>query len=184
MNDRSFVFKIAVIGDGRVGKTSLIKKYTDSSFQKDYIKTIGAQLSIYNKFINEEQIKLQFWDIAGQDTFHFLRPSFFKKSSAAIIVYSLEKKKLGEKSFNNIPSWYDETIKYCGEIPIVIFANKADLIKEENIDESRLQKLVKEYNFLGHYITSAKTGQGVIEGFDSIIEELYITSSKTIPATE
>ncbi|MHA1915607.1 MAG: Rab family GTPase [Promethearchaeota archaeon] len=184
MNDRSFVFKIAVVGDGRVGKTTLIKAYTDSSFKKDYIKTIGAQLSIYNKTINEELIKLQFWDIAGQDTFHFLRPSFFKKSNAAIIVYSLENNSLGEKSFDNIPYWYDETVKYCSDIPIVVFGNKVDLVKEEQIDESKIQKIGKNYNILGHYITSAKTGQGVIEGFDTIIEELYLKNSETIPATD
>lgn len=184
MSRHSFVFKIAVVGDGRVGKTTLIKKYTHSSFQKDYKKTIGAELSIYNKTINEEQIKLQFWDIAGQDSFHFLRPSFFKKSNAAIIVYSLENTNLGEKSFENITYWYDETLKYCSEIPIVVFANKVDLINEKDINESRIQKISKKYNFLGHYVTSAKTGKGVVEGFDSIIEELYNKSSKTIPASE
>jgi small GTP-binding protein len=183
MSERSFVFKIVVVGDGRVGKTTLIKKYTHSSFQKDYKKTIGAELSIYNKAINEEQIKLQFWDIAGQDSFHFLRRSFFKKSNAAIIVYSLENNKLGENSFDNISYWYDETLKYCDEIPIVVFANKVDLIEEE-INESRLQDVHKKYNFLGHFITSAKTGQGVVEGFDTIIEELYNTRSKEILATD
>ena len=173
MNDTSFIFKITVIGDGKVGKSSLIKNFTQGSFQKDYIKTIGAQLSIYDNEINGDKIKLQFWDIAGQDTFHFLRPSFFRNSKAAIIVYSLEENKLGEESFNHIPDWYNEIIKYCGNIPIVVFANKVDLVDEENIDDSDIEEIVSKYNFLGYYITSAKTGNGVIEAFNAIIKELY-----------
>ncbi|MFX0180750.1 MAG: hypothetical protein ACFE78_11200, partial [Candidatus Hodarchaeota archaeon] len=57
-----FKFKITVIGDGRVGKTSLIKKFTKGSFQEDYIKTMGAQFSVYDKKIDGDNIKLFFWD--------------------------------------------------------------------------------------------------------------------------
>ncbi|GAG77491.1 unnamed protein product, partial [marine sediment metagenome] len=91
----NFKFKIAVIGDGMVGKTSLIKKFTKDSFSKDYIKTIGAQFSVFDKEINEHKIRLLFWDIAGQKDFDFVRTSFFNKSRAAIIVYSLEENDLG-----------------------------------------------------------------------------------------
>ena len=99
---RKFRFKITVIGDGRVGKTSLIEKFTHGSFKKDYVKTIGAQFSVYDKDIGDDKVRLIFWDIAGQDQFHFLRPSFFNNSKAAIIVYSLEDNKLGLESFKHI----------------------------------------------------------------------------------
>jgi small GTP-binding protein len=168
-----FNFKITVVGDGRVGKTSLIKKYTQGGFQEDYIKTIGAQFSVFLKEINEDVIKLLFWDIAGQDDFNFLRPSFFKNSRAAIIVYSLEDNDLGEESFNHISNWYNDIVQFCGEIPVVLFANKVDLIDENDLDTSPLQKIVTQHKFLGYYITSAKTGEGVVEAFNAIINELY-----------
>ena len=85
---KGFVFKITVIGDGAVGKTSLIKKYTQGSFQKDYIKTLGAQFSKYDEEIGRDNCKLFFWDIAGQREFDFMRPTFYKGSKAAIIVFS------------------------------------------------------------------------------------------------
>ncbi|MCK4381029.1 MAG: GTP-binding protein, partial [Candidatus Lokiarchaeota archaeon] len=85
---KGFVFKITVIGNGAVGKTSLIKKYTQGSFQKDYIKTLGAQFSKYDEEIEGDNCKLFFWDIAGQDEFNFMRPTFYKGSKAAIIVFS------------------------------------------------------------------------------------------------
>ncbi|GAH43367.1 unnamed protein product, partial [marine sediment metagenome] len=88
--NKKFRFKITVIGDGAVGKTSLIQKFTNDNFKEEYIKTIGAQFSIFDRKIDGDKIKLLFWDIAGQDSFNFLRPSFFNNSVAAIIVYTLE----------------------------------------------------------------------------------------------
>ena len=170
---RRFRFKVTVIGDGRVGKSSLIKKFTQGSFKKDYVKTIGAQFSVYNKEIEGDKIRLLFWDIAGQDTFHFLRPSFFKNSKAAIIVYSLEDNKFVEESLKNISGWHEDIIKHCGDVPIVVFANKVDLVDDGSLDDSEIKEMVKENNFLGYYLTSAKTGKGVITAFNMIIDELY-----------
>ncbi len=175
---QEFGFKISIIGDGGVGKTSLIKKFTKGTFEKDYIKTIGAQFSRYDKEINGDAINLVFWDIAGQDDFNFLHPLFYKESRASIIVCSLEANDLGNNSFLHIKNWYNELSKYCGDIPVVLFANKVDLVNENNLNELEIQKFVKEYNFLGYYITSAKTGQGVIEAFNAIIEKLYYKFKK------
>ncbi|MFX1410761.1 MAG: Rab family GTPase [Promethearchaeota archaeon] len=175
MNDKAkkFLFKITVIGDGQVGKTSLIKRFTKSDFKKDYVKTIGAQFSTYEKEIEGVKIRLLFWDIAGQDDFNFLRPSFFKNSKAAIIVYSLEETELGEDSFEHIPDWFDDIQQFCGDIPVILFANKVDLVDEQNLDHSKIQKMMNKYNLLKYFITSAKTGQGVIEAFNTIIDNLY-----------
>jgi small GTP-binding protein len=172
-NSEEFRFKITVVGDGAVGKTSLIKKYTKGTFEKDYVKTIGAQLSKYNKDINGDLIRLIFWDIAGQDDFNFLHHLFYKEAKAAIIVCSLEGNELGKNSFIHIKNWHEVVEKNCENIPVVLFANKADLVNENDLNEPEIQNLVKKYNFLRYYITSAKTGQGVIEAFNAIIENLY-----------
>ncbi|GAG70073.1 unnamed protein product [marine sediment metagenome] len=171
--NKKFRFKITVVGDGAVGKTSLIQKFTNDTFKTEYIKTIGAQFSVFDKKINGDKIKLLFWDIASQDDFNFLRPSFFKNSVAAIIVFSLEKNELGEESFKHINNWEKDIKDYCGDIPIVLFGNKVDLIDEEKIDISEIEKIVERENYLGYFTTSAKTGQGVIEAFNAIIDELY-----------
>jgi small GTP-binding protein len=163
--------KVTVIGDGAVGKTSLIQKFTKGKFQTDYIKTIGADLTNYQTEIGEFKIELIFWDIAGQDEFHFLRPSFYRYSKAAIIVYSLEENDLGRRSFEHITKWYEDVKQFCGEIPVVVFANKVDLVEDQSLDKAKIQNLVKERNFLGYYITSAKTGQGLDEAFNDLIKE-------------
>ncbi|UCC21280.1 MAG: GTP-binding protein [Promethearchaeota archaeon] len=166
---KGFVFKITVIGDGAVGKTSLIKKYTQGSFQKDYIKTLGAQFSKYDEEIEGNNCKLFFWDIAGQDEFNFMRPTFYKGSKAAIIVFS----HTDEDSFDHIVNWHEDIKSYTGDLPIVLFGNKIDLIDDKELDDEKAINLTKERNFLGYYKTSAKTGNGVYEAFQAIIKELY-----------
>ncbi|MFX0137075.1 MAG: hypothetical protein ACFFDN_25780 [Candidatus Hodarchaeota archaeon] len=80
---------------------------------------------------------------------------------------------MGKKSFANVKKWHGDTKKLCGDIPVVIFANKVDLINEDSLNESEIQEIVNKRNFLGYYITSAKTGQGVYEAFNSLIKKLY-----------
>jgi len=169
---KDFVFKITVIGDGGVGKTSLIKKYTKGSFKKEYIKTLGAQFSKYDEKIEGSAVKLFFWDIAGQAEFSFMRPTFYKGSKAAIIVFSHAPNEL-DKSFNHIYDWHEDIKKYCGDIPIVLFGNKIDLVDDGSIEIDKVEEVVDERDFLGFYKTSAKTGNGVYEAFQAIIKNLY-----------
>ena len=170
-----FKFKISVIGDINVGKSSLIRKFTQGSFNKDYVKTIGAQFSNFDKKIGDDNVRSIFWDISGQEKFHFLRDRFFKNSEAAIIVYSLEDNKSGIESFEHISDWNDEIRRYCGNIPVILVANKVDLVDEKNIDHTKIQEVVVKNGFIGYYITSAKTGKAVLKAFNKIIEELYNT---------
>ena len=168
---KGFVFKITVIGDGAVGKTSLIKKYTQGSFQKDYIKTLGAQFSKYDEKIEGDYVKLFFWDIAGQAEFSFMRPTFYKGSKAAIIVFSHKEDE--NHSFNDVVAWHEDIQKFCGDIPVVLFGNKIDLIDQDNLNDTDQMDLVEKRNFLGYYLTSAKTGNGVYEAFQAIIKNLH-----------
>jgi len=166
---KGYVFKITVIGDGAVGKTSLIKKYTQGSFQRDYIKTLGAQFSKYDEEIEGENCKLFFWDIAGQDQWKFMRPTFYKGSKAAIIVFS----HTDEESFDHVPKWHEDIKQYCGDIPIVLFGNKLDLVNEDDLNDKKVEKLAKKRKFLAYIKTSAKTGTGVYQGFQKIIRKLH-----------
>jgi Ras-related protein Rab-23 len=175
MNDndvrKDFVFKITVIGNGGVGKTSLIRKYTKGSFQKEYIKTLGAQFSKYDEKIKGNTVKLFFWDIAGQSQFSFMRPTFYKGSKAAIIVFSHAPGE--EDSFDDVGEWHEDIKKYCGNIPIILFGNKIDLMPPEKLHDEKAIKFTKDRKFLGYYKTSAKTGNGVYEAFQAIISNLY-----------
>ncbi|KKM94921.1 hypothetical protein LCGC14_1193360, partial [marine sediment metagenome] len=85
---QKFRFKVAVIGDSQVGKTSLMDKFTKSSINRDYGKSLGVQVSMFDSEIEGNMIRLLFWDIAGSDEYHFLRLQIFKETRAALIVFS------------------------------------------------------------------------------------------------
>ncbi len=132
---------------------------------------MGAQFSKYDEKVGGDHVKLFFWDIAGQAEFMFMRPTFYKGSKAAIIVFSHANDEA--ESFEHVKDWHDDIKKFCGELPIILFGNKVDLVNEKDLDENKVKKLVKERNFLGYYKTSAKTGSGVYEAFQTIIRELH-----------
>ncbi|MFX1455298.1 MAG: Rab family GTPase [Promethearchaeota archaeon] len=178
-----FKFKITIIGDGFVGKTTLIKKFTQGDFQKEYIKTIGAQFSKYNEEIEGDICELVFWDIAGQDEFHFLRPSFYRSSDASIIVFSIEDTNFGKESFKHVSQWLKEIKKFCGNIPVALFGNKIDLVDETTLNDEKILKFVKKNNLKGFFHTSAKTGQNVKEAFNFLIRELYNKVNSSVIAS-
>ena len=173
-----FIFKIVVIGEGAVGKTSLIRRFTQGSFNQEYIKTLGAQFSRYEKLIPEKNIRtrLFFWDIAGQKEFSFMRPTFYNGAKAAIIVYDLTR----DDTLATIEEWYNDITTYCGKIPAICFGNKCDLIESSGkpYDETAIKALAAKHGFLGFYQTSAKTGQKVQDAFNTIIDVLVQNAVK------
>lgn len=167
-----FIFKICVIGDPAAGKTSLIKRFTQGSFNRDYIKTLGAQFSKFEKIMEFDgkniRARLFFWDIAGQSEFKFMRPTFYNGAKATIIVYDLTRK----ETFDSIKTWIKDISQYCGKLPTVCFGNKSDLINEAEYDDSEAKNIEKELDFMGHHLTSALTGKHVQDAFNAIIDIL------------
>jgi len=168
-----FIFKICVIGDGAAGKTSLIKRFTQGSFNKDYIKTLGAQFSRFEKLIQTPQgenirARLFFWDIAGQSEFQFMRPTIYNGARATIVVCDLTR----PETIDHINTWIEDIGTYCGDLPTVCFGNKTDLIDEATYDDTKIQEIAKRHGFLNVYKTSAKTGKHVQDAFNSIIDIL------------
>ncbi|MFX1574688.1 MAG: Rab family GTPase [Promethearchaeota archaeon] len=179
-DDKGFGFKITVIGDAAVGKTSLIKNYTQGSFQKDYISTLGTQFSKYEEIIDGEKIELYLWDIAGQDSFEALRQRFYTGSSGAIIVFSHSPEQI--ESFNHVNRWLSDIKKHCGNIPTILFGNKVDLVNDGELasnpniptSDANVDNFAKESKFVGYYKTSALTGQGVTDAFKALVQKLYM----------
>lgn len=172
--EKDYIHKIVVIGEAAVGKTSLIQKYTAGSFNQEYIKTVGAQFSRYQKVLGEKKdirVRLLFWDIAGQDEFDFMRPKFYHGARGAIIVFDLTR----EETLKNVMKWYDELQHHIGlkMIPTILFGNKNDLLSDPDaFDEAKVAKEVDLEKFYRYFKTSAKTGNHVHEAFDAIIRHL------------
>jgi small GTP-binding protein len=179
MSEKAFGFKITIVGDAAVGKTSLIKRYTTNSFEKDYISTLGMQFSKYEEDLKGELVDLFLWDLAGQESFSTLRDRFYKGSSGAIIVFSLAPEEL--ETYEHIDKWLSNIRETCGNIPKILFGNKADLVDQNALATSpnyatsdvHVKKFAQDHNIIEYYKTSALTGQGVKEAFHALVFKLH-----------
>lgn len=166
-----YKFKIIVVGDPSVGKTSTILRFTDNAFKRTYIPTIGVSITEKAVMIREGiKIQLVLWDIAGQEKFGTIRTHFYEKAEGMFIVFDLTRK----ETFNNLVNWYQDikkSVKAKYATIGFILGNKSDLINERAVSREDAEKLAKEINC--EYIeTSALLGENVQEAFEKIAQTL------------
>lgn len=180
-----YTFKVAICGDGAVGKTSLISRFVEGTFTKEYLVTLGVEITKYGREVRGDEVNLILWDLAGQEQFSKVRERFFSGTSAAILVFSHEQNEEGEKSFQHLQKWLEHIRDNCGEIPIILLGNKIDLIDENlQLDNKypkstgKLKKLANDLGILDYFVTSALTGEGVMSSFRIITHELHRLSKE------
>ena len=180
-----FTFKVAICGDGAVGKTSLINRFVEGTFTREYLITLGVEITKYGREVRGDDVNLILWDLAGQDQFSKVREIFFSGTSAAILVFSHEQSEEGERSFQHLQKWLEHIREHCGDIPIILFGNKIDLLDEnlqldENYPKSdaNLKKLATDLGILDYFQTSALTGEGVMSSFRILTHELHRLSKE------
>jgi len=155
--------KIILTGDYQVGKTSLIRRFVENAFKRDYISTIGVQISKKTIHLTEEN-KMNFiiWDIGGQ-SFQMApyRARFYNGANAALIVVDRTR----PDHLKSVEKWYNDIkASIPKNIPIVIVGNKSDLSDDIVISKEEIRDMAKKFDF--HYIlTSAKTGENVNDAF-------------------
>lgn len=167
------VYKIALIGDGGVGKTAIRERYLGEGFKAQYLLTIGADFAMRDDTIKGFPIRYQIWDLAGQQRFDGVRDAYYNGCIGALLVYDVSR----PESFYNMPKWINElwTSNGRGRVPIIVVANKIDL--REHSDKTispeqggsftaRLSNLTEAEGFMCHFIeTSAKTGENIPQAF-------------------
>ncbi|MHA2282029.1 MAG: GTP-binding protein [Promethearchaeota archaeon] len=165
---RSFIYKVCVVGDGGVGKTSMVLRYCENAFKENYIMTIGSNFSTKQVELEEYPnylVKLQLWDLAGQKHFSFVRPPFYRGSTAVVYTFDLTRR----SSFQNILAWKAEVEKVIGDgKPSMLVGNKIDLADSREVGEKEGEALKDEINALCYYETSAKEDIGVHPVFKEI----------------
>jgi len=121
-----FRFKFVIIGDHEVGKTSIVRRFVEKKFIKDYRATIGINILTHSVEFFGNEINFSLWDVGAQEYFKRFRKTYYLGAQAAFIVFDLTNR----KSFNNVKIWYNELKEFIGkkDLPIVIVGNKSDLI--------------------------------------------------------
>ena len=165
----SIVLKILLLGNGTVGKTSLINRYLKNVYNPVYLTTIGIDQSIKFLSVNNKHIKLSIWDTAGQEQFRTIAKSFYNKTDAVILCFDLTEK----ESLDSISYWIEQLCNKIelNKIGLVLVGTKldlADLEKVEGISEE-VKKYVDKYN-IKYYKTSSLSGVNVKEVFNYLIK--------------
>ncbi|NMC06923.1 MAG: GTP-binding protein [Candidatus Lokiarchaeota archaeon] len=166
MGRREFNWKIVILGDGSVGKTSLVEYYTHRSFKEFYLPTIGANFSIKEIDIDASaRAKVYIWDVAGQAKFAEIRKMFYEKAAGALFVFDVTNR----KSFDGIDAWKQDLVETLGEgFPSALIANKIDLASQRKVTEEEGFEKASDLGML-YYETSAKLGQGVDDAFQNLL---------------
>ena len=165
------IFKIIVIGDPAVGKTSLLTDFCGEKFKYEYIPTVGVNITKEPVTIKDDMGKditanLMIWDIAGQPQFYMLHRPYFNGADGMMLIYDITR----SSSFSNINNWFSTSIKYgLSAIPRLLIGNKIDLKDERKIILPMAEHLSEKIN-APFFETSALTGENVKSIFQKIAE--------------
>jgi small GTP-binding protein len=165
MDKRKYIKKVSLLGEGAVGKTSLVRRYVLDVFSDDYLQTFGAKVTKKVIDTGDVELTMMIWDILGQKAQKSLHSSYYSGSNGAMVVFDLTR----VETLNALPEWVEDLRRTVGDIPIVPIANKMDL--ETSVSQERMREIEK---IIGapFIFTSAKTGQGVPEAFQSLADRM------------
>lgn len=167
-------FKILVLGEPAVGKTSLVKRFVHSTFTNEYLLTIGVEPYIKYEKVKGKNIAYTIFDVAGQKAFNPMRKMFYNGSKGTMFVFDLTRR----ETYDKVEEWLKDVKKVSPDQEFILIGNKSDLENQREIKESEGKALAKKLG-LGTYIeTSALTGIAVDVSFKQLGKQLFTTEEK------
>lgn len=158
--------KVCMLGAFAVGKTSLVARFVKSIFSEKYHTTVGVKIDKKVVSAPSGDINLILWDLYGEDDFQKVRMSYLRGSSGYILVVDGTRKATLDTAIG-LKQNVEESV---GVLPFVVVLNKSDLTQEWELDESRVETLTAQgWTFIRG---SAKTGEGVEEAFQTLVEKI------------
>eukprot|EP00667_Euglena_gracilis_P021481 EG_transcript_23555 len=166
-------FKLVLLGESAVGKSSLVLRFVRGEFYEYQESTIGAAFLTQTVAVppNDTEVKFEIWDTAGQERYRSLAPMYYRGAAAAIVVYDIT----NYDSFNRAKQWVKELqLRGDANVVIALAGNKLDLAEKRAVETAEAQAYAEENGIL-HMETSAKTNHQVTELFVSIGSKLPIS---------
>ena len=126
-------FKLILVGDGGVGKTTFVKRHLTGEFEKKYVATLGVEVHPLVFHTNFGPIKFNCWDTAGQEKFGGLRDGYYIQGQCAIIMFDMTSR----ITYKNVPNWHRDLVRVCENIPIVLCGNKVE-VKDRKVKAKQI----------------------------------------------
>jgi len=162
-----YTFKILLLGDASVGKTSFTKRYCYNLFNPSERLTIGVDFHVKTIKIKDKLVKLQLWDVGGEERFRFLLPTYCLGANAAFLLYDVTR----SQTLDNIGEWTNIVHQKGGDIPIMLVGSKIDIEDDQHDVPREYGIQVAEKNNMASFgEISSKTGQNVDKTFEVLTE--------------
>ncbi|XP_043846514.1 ras-related protein Rab-39B-like [Dromiciops gliroides] len=179
-----YQFRLILLGDSTVGKSSLLRRYTEGVFVDCLDQTVGVDFSVH--FVEVEpgvQVKLQFWDTAGQERFRSVTRSYYRNSAGGLLLFDVANR----ASFENIPKWHQEAMEKVKPFDIIflVVGHKSDLVAERQVSPEEGENLASSLG--ARYVeTSAKSDSNVALAIQLLTHDIYEAVKKGTmgPSTE
>ncbi|KAL4474715.1 hypothetical protein ABPG72_002308 [Tetrahymena utriculariae] len=167
IKDYDHLFKLVIIGNSGVGKSSLLLRFSDDQFNESYLTTIGVDFRFRTLPIDQKQVKLQIWDTAGQERFRTITSAYYKGADGIVMVYDVT----SENSFQDIDKfWISEVESYAEKnVELLLIGNKSDL--DRQVSTQSAQEYAKSKN-MEFFECSAKTSDSVQQAFLTLARKL------------
>ena len=172
MSSKSTFLKVVLLGDGGVGKSSLMNRFVSGKFDSQSFHTIGVEFLNKDVTVEGQSYTLQIWDTAGQERFKSLRTPFYRGSDLCLLVYAVD----DVKSFKNLATWRKEFLYYADvrekdNFPFILLGNKID-VNERAVSQEEVHHFCKEIGGIPYYETSAKDSTNVDVAFNAAVKRL------------
>ncbi|MEE6458326.1 hypothetical protein FKM82_000251 [Ascaphus truei] len=169
-----YMFKLLIIGNSSVGKTSFLFRYADDSFTSAFVSTVGIDFKVKTVFKNEKRIKLQIWisiwrrfqDTAGQERYRTITTAYYRGAMGFILMYDIT----NEESFNAVQDWSTQIKTYSWDnAQVILVGNKCDMEDERVVSTERGRHFAEQLG-LEFFETSAKDNINVKQTFEQLVD--------------
>lgn len=161
---KKYIFKIVVVGDGGIGKSTMIQRLITGKYIEQKI-TIGTDLASWAIDTSDSVIKLQIWDFAGEKRFRFFLPNYSRGANGCLLCYDITR----YTSFQNLQEWYDIIKENASNPVFVLVGGKADLSdSRRTVRVEEAEEFQKQYDIPYHFETSSKSGHNNKDIFETV----------------
>lgn len=171
-----YMFKLLIIGNSSVGKTSFLFRYADDSFTSAFVSTVGIDFKVKTVFRQDKRVKLQIWDTAGQERYRTITTAYYRGAMGFILMYDIT----NEESFNAVHDWCTQIKTYSWDnAQVVLVGNKCDLEDERVVSTERGKQLADQLG-LEFFETSAKDNINVKAVFERLVDIICDKMSESL----